>query len=269
MRIQLLIAALLASVAGCDEESEFECVGTCVTGVELSLPNGRRHDGPMPQPTTTGSEPVITWSDWVPVNRDTFALELHVASAMPVSVVYLEINDAVYEIEAEAVAAPSTQEVNACNLLVESQGITCSAACLEACGCATCSDVAVEKNLTNACALNCSVQDHQGLIGPEPFTSEAVFADLLYSGDASSGLPGMLAQLPGCSGQICFDRAASSKRQDQRLQLKFHFRNDSFVPNLNVGTLSAIADPPNDTPYVSESVAAPAKINLESNGCLR
>jgi hypothetical protein len=279
MRVLALSLVTFALLAGCSSSdgdtpsssgsSAFACVGPCVGDLELSLPKGKKHDGPLPAATSRGDEPVIAHADWVPVKKNVFALELHLESETPVRSIFIEINGAVYEIEASPMEGASYEEIDACNILAEQQGYGCTEACLEACACASCDDPMVENNMVKSCAMTCSIYSHEGLLGSEPYTDEAVYADIVYNGSPEHGLPGLMQSIPTCRSKTCSDRAAASKRKSQRVQFRFNFHDNRFVPNLAVGNLVAIADPPSGAPAVSEPVTAPAKLNLEQNGCIR
>lgn len=260
-----------------DTETDFECVGVCIGDAKVSLPDGRLHDGPLPDATSFGDEPVIGQQKWVPVGTGVAALEIEVefpvSDTAPVSFVlgdfYVEIEGKVYVVTPVEVAGDSVADaIDACNVLAQQQGYTCTERCVEACSCVDCGDPTMATNIINSCAVNCSIYSHQGQIGPEPYTSEEVMADYLYNGSAELGVTGMLQSLPDCSGQVCRDRAAAqvSKQKSKRTQIRFNFGDNSHLANLNVGNLVATADPVNDTPIQSEQAGAARVSNRQ--GCI-
>lgn len=271
----LFAFVLLVSTTACielpplfpeEEEPKFNCVGTCVSGLKLSLPKGRLWNGPLPQATSTGVEPVVTSAQWVYVTQNVFGIELDVDTQGPVTAVYLEINGSVYVFDPVALESGGAADINACNILAEQQGYSCTQACLDACACVSCNDEAIESNLVNSCAVNCSIYSHQGAIGPEPYTSEAVFADIVYNGytNGAGTVPGMLQSIDGCSGQVCSDQAPVSQEKPKRVRIDFYRQDTSFLSNFNTGNLVAESQPA-DSPVVSSPAGAPAQIRTGGN----
>lgn len=144
---------------------------------------------------------------------------------------------------------PPDAPPTACGIAASQLGVTCSSACLSACGCLQCSDSVAELNAEQACALNCTLlSDNMGLAG-EPYNgSEQVYADLLYRGSEEYGLVGVAAQL-GCGVSACGETAGT------RTRVTFSVR--FVLPELSQATLNfvpqVVAD---DTPYVSPPAGA-------------
>ncbi len=269
MRIRLFFLPVLVFLGGCllglPLEEPFECEGTCVGDLEVSLPDGRLYDGPLPQPTSHGDEPVITGSRWVAVDNNTTGLEIQAQSGAAITAVYLEIDGEVYVFDPVVLeGGPAPDAIDACDIVAEQQGYSCTEACVEACSCVECDDSYMQSNLSSSCAASCSIYAHQGLIGPdqEPYSSEVVFADIIYNGYSFDGesVPGMLESLPGCYGSVCRDRAQEQQAaESRRVRVDFYHQDWSFLKDLNTGAMVVESQPEPSRPSISQP-ASPARL---------
>jgi hypothetical protein len=205
----------------------------------------------MPSPTRTGSEPVIESAAFANSGSNSFNLQVSFSGSAEVKLLHVQINGKHYV--SDLSASTNSTKLDACEVVAKQQGVTCTPACLKACACVSCSDSTTEDNIEGACAAVCSINVQSGNIGPgqQPYTSEAVFADIEYNG--YSGVPGLLQSFNGCSASVCTSAATGAKKAT----LQFTVPDFSFVPNLQVGNLVATGDSPSG-PVVSEPFSSAA-----------
>ncbi len=230
MRATFAFVLLVTLLSGCiglldfpelpEPDDEFICQGACIGNGEFSLPDGRVHNGPMPEPTMGDGAPVVSNVAWTRISDTETGLDFTIQGSAA-SAVYMEYDGVVYVVDPLVVDGGSgSYSVDACNVLAQQQGYSCTTACVKACSCVDCDDATMEKNIVDSCAVNCSIYSHQGQIGPEPYTSEEVFADFIYNGNAEWGISGMLQSLPQCSGDVCSSRAAA--QEEKRMRVSFY-----------------------------------------------
>jgi len=226
----------LCLVAGCGGSSSSDGVLIeGLPGVKL-LGAASVSSDPMPSPTRTGSEQVIASAAFQNSGSNSFNLQVSFSGSTVVKLLHVQINGKHYV--SDLSASTKSTKPDACEVIAQQQGVTCTPACLKACACVSCSDSTTEDNIEGACAAVCSINVQSGNIGPgkQPYTSEAVFADLEYNG--YSGAPGLLQSFNGCSASVCTSAASAAKKAT----LQFTVPDFSFVPNLQVGNLVATGD---------------------------
>jgi hypothetical protein len=236
---------LSLSLAGCGSSSS-SSDGVLIEGLPgVKLLGASESADPMPSPTSTGNEPVIESAAFENSGSNSFNLQVSFSGTAVVKLLHMEINGKHYV--SDLSASTKSAKPDACEIIAKQQGVTCTPACLKACACVSCTDSTIEDNIEGACAAVCSINVQSGNIGPgqQPYTSEAVFADLEYNG--YMGVPGLLQSFNGCSASVCTSAASSAKKAT----LHFTAPDFSFVPNMQVGNLVATSDSPSG-PVVSE-----------------
>jgi hypothetical protein len=208
-----VLASLLLSLAtacggadaGVDEHGGGSS-GVRITGTNGRLSNTKLSPAPLPTPTTTGQEPAIVDFYINQTSPTNFELVAVVSGTMPLDELHIEIGGEHYVVDLSG-ALPPPLSPDACDL----QGVVCTDACLAACGCLSCDDSTFKSALAGACAATCSTP---GVIGSEPYTNEAVFADIIYNGYTIDGttINGTLSSVgASCSAAQCTELAAPTK----------------------------------------------------------
>lgn len=171
----------------------------------------------LPTPSSSSTAPVITQITATQTGTYTFNMYFDVESSRDIAYVYVDFaSDGVYRVPVKALEAGGAEPPAAC-----SQGITCTSACLSACGCLSCSDGTIEKNLEQGCAATCSANVSSGAINSAPYNgSEKTLAYVVYNGSPADGIPGTAAQAPGCSTSKC-PGAPTSGRTSQTWSIGF------------------------------------------------
>ena len=227
----------------------FSCEGPCVSGLDLSIPNGRPYAGGLPAATNTGAEPVITGTEWVREDDDTLILVVTAEPDVAFNQIYIEINAQVFIIDSME-SLIDIGQLDFCSVLESSQGISCTQACVAACQCLQCADPTVELNAQGSCASACSV--YAGDFGPgASFESEAAYADVVANGSATLGISG-LPDSYQCDGDVC---ASAAQRQSQRLTFEFHFDFADPIPDSIVVAQSGVGGG-GDGPAISQPAGA-------------
>jgi len=237
-----LAAAICTACTVTDEKPKTQAqpAGVEVPGVGF-LVGGRKSNDPMPTPTNTGAEPVI--SDWFFVGtNEAFTLNVVVNSELSLEAVHVQIDGQHYVVDASPEYA-WTGSVDACEMITSQQGYSCTQACLDACACVTCDDSVIRDAIHGSCAGECSIGVQQGTVGPghEPYTSEVAFADIVYNGTVINNTPvdGVLASFPGCEASKC---AAAANKERGPQMVWFGFQGADFqgsIDALDGGSLIA------------------------------
>jgi hypothetical protein len=243
------------SDAGGTGAGGFSCEGPCVSGLDLSIPNGRPYAGGLPAATNTGAEPVITGTEWVREDDDTLILVVTAEPDVAFNQIYIEINAQVFIIESME-SLIDIGQLDFCGLLESSQGIACTDSCIAACQCVLCADELVEHNARGTCTTTCSTWASNGLIGPgQTYESEVQLANLVYNGDPAIGLIGLVGQTE-CTAAVCADAAQrAAQRQSQRLTFEFHFDFADPIPDSIVVAQSG-GGGGGDAPAISQPAGA-------------
>ncbi len=249
----LMVSLLGASLSGCSDEQG----GALIRSVGASLPTGRRSDEPFPKPTKTGSEPSISSASFKNTGSTSFNLIVKYQSTVAVSELHMDINGDHYIVDVPLPAVDAQGNIDACQIAASATGVSCTPACLKACACVECTNGIVGDNIEGSCAATCSIGVAKGTIGPgkQPYTSEAVYADIIYNGYTVSGtrVPGTLDSISGCNASAC--RAASDA--EKSIEVPFVVQDWSFIGDLNVGALATSAPATESGPsIVSEGHAA-------------
>ena len=186
-----------------------------------------------------------------------FELQLEVDSYSDIRFVFLNFgSDGIYKAPVTEALAGGEEPPTACGVAAEQQGITCTQACLSACACASCSDSQVELNLEQACALNCTLYDRQGLLDKEPYNgSEKTFASVIYNGQ--HGVPGTATQA-GCSTTKCAAAPNPNQKRKRMWSLTFATPN---VPEL-VPLSSTMCQQDTSTPVATSEPFAKAEVRI-------
>ncbi len=246
---------ILLSLQGCAEQTgtsngsgggSFECKGACVDGIGLSMPNGHRYVGPLPTPTTTGAEPVITGAEWIAAGGNRLLLVVTTEPGVPFDQIYFEINGQVFLIDSvESVADVAAFDL--CTNLVTSSGFGCSDACLEASQCVHCPDPWLEKALQGSLASNCSIFSHDTPFGPgETWESESQFMNEQLT--SFIGSAAVIDLYQACDAEICESSAASSKNL-RTFEFTYDYSSLMFEPMLVVPSDAASASPAMSSPF--------------------
>jgi len=254
-----LVLASMFSLPGCSDEAEsasegFVCKGACVDGIGLSMPNGRRHAGPLPTSTATGREPVITRTDWVAAGGDKLLLVVTAESGVPFDQIYFEISGQVFLIDSvESVADVAAFDL--CKELVTRMGYGCSDACVEASQCARCKEPWREQAAQGSLAALCSTVSHDIPFGPgEAWESESQFVNEQW---ASSLENAAVADLyPGCSAEICESSAASSTNL-RIFEFTYDYSSLIFEPMMVVPSAEVSTSPPMSSRFAVGELSNP------------
>ena len=233
----------------------FDCVGPCVGGLDLSIPNGRPYAGGLPTATNTGAEPVITGTEWIREDDDTLLLVVTAEPDVAFNQIYIEINAQVFIIDSME-SLVDAGRLDFCGVLESSQGIACTDACITACQCVLCADDLVEHNARGSCTTTCSTWASNGLIGPgQAHESEVQMANFVYNGDPAIGVTGLAGQTE-CTADVCAASAQrAAQRAEQRLSFEFHFDFADPIPDSIVVAQSG-GGGGGDSPAVSQPAGA-------------
>lgn len=253
--------------AGADEDAqldpdEFEPSWNSVPigQTDLYLPGGEK--ATPPSASTSDTAPMITRVTAVKTGPQSFSLFLDVENASSLAYVYLDFGDAgVYRVKptlASPTASTTTDTpLTACGVAAQNQGIVCTSACLSACSCLKCPSASEETNAEQACALNCTLYDRQGLLAQSPYYgSEAKFASFVYNGNPELGLPGLISQT-SCSASACVS-APSLEPAKTSKAWEVHFETPT-VPELTPLVAPQVVT--DDTPIASPPMA-PASVAM-------
>ncbi|MFH1435315.1 MAG: hypothetical protein ABIJ56_06330 [Pseudomonadota bacterium] len=232
------------------------CTDTTPAGTQVGdLPmyvEGEKSPDPMPTPTSYGDEPVISGYTATATSGTTFKIEFDVISPYPVTKMHMEMNGEHYIADIEPQGTGEVGDIDACQILADATGITCTQACVDACTCVTCSDSTIQSNIRQACSVGCSTSYAQGGIGPgQTFASEVDAADKIVNG--YSTVPGLINGMP-CSGSVC-----SAVNTTPPVEVRFNLVSTdySFLDGWETGCLVAESLPPEPRPSISPDPAFP------------
>lgn len=178
----------------------------------------------LPTPSSDPAAPRIVAIRGYKTSPTSFEMHFEVESYRTIEYVYLDFDTngiykaAVTEVLEAGTDAPPT----ACGVAAQQQGITCTQACLAACGCLTdCPDEQIELNAEQACALNCTIADNSNALNGPPYNgSEKTFASVVYNGLPSSGLIGVATQAK-CSASKCGPPPDPNQKKKKRWSMTF------------------------------------------------
>lgn len=235
--------------------------GVQVNGFDLWMQNGEKSPDPMPTPTTYGDEPVINGYTATKTGDTSFRIELDVTSIYPVTKVHLEMNGEHYIADIEPQGTGEPGDIDACQILADVTGITCTQACVDACTCAECSDPTIQRNAEQSCAVGCSTSYAQGQICSGcAFRDEIDAADKLYNGYDS--VPGLLDSMP-CDGSVC-----AALNVPPPIWIPFDFADSGFPDGWETTSLQAESPAPESRQSISNPYnPPPGQMNHDVKSC--
>ncbi len=159
--------------------------GYQIPGTAMIFPNAEVHDGPMPEPTSTGNEPIIEDYHYEMLGADRAVLTFEVSGG-PLEMIYWEIDDVVYKILPDRFDAGGLANGDIVDMLCasnpEADFAGCDPRCLDACDCVTCDDSTVAESIIGNCAAACSSHLEHGAIPTSVYGSIGEFVDKWYFG---------------------------------------------------------------------------------------
>lgn len=218
----------------------------------------------LPSYSNDAAAPVIVDVTAYKSGPSSFELNFDVESYSSIKYVYLNFgSDGIYKAAVtEALGAGVDEPPTACGVAASQQGITCTKACLAACGClSACPSEQIELNAEQACALNCTLYDNQGLLDDAPYNgSEKNFAAYLYKGLPGTGLTGV-AQQAMCSASSCAGAPDPNKKTKRTWTVSFSTPN---VPEL-VPLSSTMCEQDTSTPVATSAPAERGSVKICPN----
>jgi hypothetical protein len=213
----------------------------------------------LPAGSSDPRAPVIVDIKGYKTSPQSFSMNFDIESYYDIKFVYLDFGaDGIYKAAVtEAVGAGVDEPPTACGIAAEQQGITCTQACLKACGClSACPSEQIELNVEQSCALNCTLYDNQGLLEGAPYNgSEKTFAAAIYKG--MYGLTGLASQAM-CSASSCAAAPDPSKKNKRSWSLNF---STPSVPEL-VPLSASMCQQDTSTPVATSSGFAKGEVKV-------
>lgn len=208
-----VVAALTFAACGGNNEAKSTPFSPDPSSIQIGttgiyLASGTRAE--KPTASTGPGAPKITKVTATEEGEHEFNITIEVENEEDVAFAYLDFGEhGVYKapLRAPMTAVTGDDFAAGCRDALASQGIQCTDACIRACGCVSCGDAAIAKNLKQACAVTCSANVSSGAIKSAPYNgSEATLASYVYNGNPELGLQGSASQV-GCSASSCSSAA--------------------------------------------------------------
>ena len=211
---KVLFLLVFVSLLSCERKNSWEldwedqvyCDGACLPEQKFNVENAELVEE-LPSSTGEGGEATVS-SISLEEHSFGFNLLVNVSTVHPIENIYLDLGE--FLLKYPVAAGTSSSEnpyftIEACNVLAESQGISCTERCLEACSCVTCDDEYASQAALQGCAVTCSAHKALNNWDDELYKNEQDFAYKIYNGHQvyDSWVPGILEQIPMCQANSC------------------------------------------------------------------
>ena len=244
----LICTALLLFLSACGGEEEDK--GFQIPGTPMSFPTVEVHEGPMPEETFTGNEPIIESYKFERVAPGRGVLNMEISGG-PLEVLFFEFDDVIYKIWPDPLDAEIYGDSDYvkmwCDSNLQANGVGCDQRCIDACDCVTCEDRDQAEMIVGSCATACTLHLEDGMIPSEMYDSIPDYVDKMYYGFPEYEIKGMLnsSQYDSaqCSGGAACRVYSDSGEGNIRPAPPFEF----YIPDINAPCCAVAQDaPPQD-----------------------